>query len=232
MSRLLVAAALLSSAYLSAEPPLQWVSGKVLRVERVGSDYYYSIYGGGCGLVVRTAKKLAVQPEADVKFSPKGGFVLILDGTSKVQRAKFWDTWAPPPPPAPPPGVSDDVHRQVAVLVEEMLDGETEQTAFADIEALGCAAVPAMLRHLDDWRNLPGRTLAVRNQPPDASDVTQFYTPAKVVDALAVILNQHTGRSFGFIYNGATPDDREKAVKAWRDFLMNTPTSRLCGGHD
>lgn len=54
------------------------------------------------------------------------------------------------------------------------------------------------------------------------------YGPEKVVDALAAILNQITGRHFGFIYNGATDAERTKTVRAWRDFLRKTPKAKLC----
>ncbi|MCX6619641.1 MAG: hypothetical protein NTY38_00895 [Acidobacteria bacterium] len=234
MRRFLVAAALLSSACLSAQPLLPWVSGKVIRVERTGQDYYYSVYGGGCGYVGRTAKKLRVEPDADVKFSIDGSFLLIIDGTGKVQRTKFWKTWLAPPAPARPTDTDDtveavvvvDVERQVVVLIEKMLDARTEQDAFRDLEALGCPAVSAIIRHMDDWRTLPDRTIALRNKSPNAFEAARFYTPAKVVDAVAAILNQITGRSFGFIYNGGTDSERASAVRGWSEFLRRAP--KLC----
>src|SRR4051812_10166398 len=39
---------------------------------------------------------------------------------------------------------------RVAVLIERMLKAETEQRAFAELEALGCTAVPPMIRRMDD----------------------------------------------------------------------------------
>lgn len=236
MRRLLVAAALLLSACLSAQSPLQWVSGKVIRVERAGEVYYYSVFGEGCGYVGRTTKKLRVEPDADVRFSVDGRFLLIVDGTGKIQRTRFTETWLAPPAPLRPTDTDDpvdkdlavvgDVERQVAISIEKMLDGNTEQAAFRDLEALGCPGVPAIIRHMDDWRNLPNHTITLKNKSPKAFEATRHYTPAKVVDALAAILNQITGQSFGFIYNGGTDSERAGAVRGWREFLRRAPN--LC----
>lgn len=56
----------------------------------------------------------------------------------------------------------------------------------------------------------------------------RFYGPAKVVDALAAILNQITGKSFGFIYNGGTEAERTSSVRGWHDFLIRTSLPKLC----
>jgi hypothetical protein len=47
------------------------------------------------------------------------------------------------------------VEKRVAVLIEKMLNTSTEQQALADLEALGCPAVPAIVERMDDRRNLP-----------------------------------------------------------------------------
>jgi len=204
------------------------LSGKVIRVEHPGKGYDYSVFGGGCGYVVHAAKNLHVEPDDDVRFSDDGRYFLIVDSRGEVQRMKFLRLWFAPPPPPPPPGAEDTVDRQVAVAIEKVLDPKTEQAAFGDLEALGCPAVPAIIRHMEDWRNLPDPTIALRNKSPDAFEARRFYGPAKVVDALAAILNQITGQSFGFIYNGATDTERAKAVSGCLNFMRNT--SKLCDG--
>jgi hypothetical protein len=120
--------------------------------------------------------------------------------------------------------------RRVSVLIEETTRRNTEQKAFADLEALGCPAVPAIIRLMDDRRNLPDRQISLRNKSPEAFEGTRHYGPEEVVDALAAILNQVTGQDFGFIFNGAMAEERSKAVKGWREFLASTPTSKLCEG--
>ena len=50
---------------------------------------------------------------------------------------------------------SPAVEKRVATLIGKMLSTSTEQQAFADLEALGCPAVPAIVERMDDRRNLP-----------------------------------------------------------------------------
>jgi hypothetical protein len=125
---------------------------------------------------------------------------------------------------------SPAVEKRVAVLIEKMLNTSTEQQAFADLEALGCPAVPAIIEQMDDRRNLPDPRISLRNKSPQAFEGMRHYGPQKVVDALAAILNQITGQNFGFIYDGATDAARTKTVRAWRNFLRKTPAARLCDG--
>jgi hypothetical protein len=123
-----------------------------------------------------------------------------------------------------------NVDKQVGRLIEKMLHHRTEQKAFSDLEALGCPAVPAIIARMDDRRSLPDPSIALRNKSPDAFEARRLYGPQQVVDALAAILNQITGRDFGSIYNGATEAERTRTVHGWRDFLSRTPVSRLCDG--
>jgi hypothetical protein len=119
---------------------------------------------------------------------------------------------------------------RVSALIEKTTVRDTEQKAFADLEALGCTAVPAIIARMDDRRSLPDRQISLRNKSPQAFEATRYYGPEQVVDALAAILNQVTGQDFGFIFNGATDKERSKTVEGWRGFLKSTPSSKLCGG--
>jgi len=49
-----------------------------------------------------------------------------------------------------------------------------------------------------------------------AFEAVRCYSPVLVVDALAALLNQLTGESFGLSYNEADDPERARAVKAWR----------------
>jgi hypothetical protein len=120
--------------------------------------------------------------------------------------------------------------KRVAALIERMTKGGVkEQKAFSDLEALGCAAVPAIIARMDDRRDLPDQRISLVNKSPDAFEGRRHYGPEEVVDALAAILNQLTGQSFGFIYNGASDADRTKTVQGWREYLKKTPPEKLCG---
>jgi len=121
-----------------------------------------------------------------------------------------------------------DLDAKVAALVEEALVEETEAQAFQKLEALGCPAVPAIVKHLDDRRKLPVAYIRLQNHSPDAFEGFRQYVPQVLTDALTAILNQVTGQHFGFIYNGGTEEERAKVVKAWREFVAKTPPDRLC----
>lgn len=127
-------------------------------------------------------------------------------------------------------GASQDAatDKRVGVLIERMLKANTEQKAFSDLEALGCAAVPAIIGRMDDRRSLPDPRISLRNKSPQAFEGIRHYGPQQVVDALAAILNQITGQNFGFIYNGANDEERTKTIQGWRNFLQSTPAPDLC----
>jgi hypothetical protein len=127
-------------------------------------------------------------------------------------------------------GASQDAatDKRVAVLIEKITKSDTEQKALADLEALGCAAVPAMIRRMDDRRSVPYPQISLRNKSPQAFEGIRHFGPRQVVDALAAILNQVTGQDFGFIYNGATGEERAKAIQGWRNFLESTTALDLC----
>lgn len=116
--------------------------------------------------------------------------------------------------------------RDVRALIEQTVHRKTELTAFRRLEDLGQPAVPAIIDLMDDRRELPIRQISLRNFSPHAFEGIRHYGPKKVVDALAAILNQITSESFGFIYNGATNDERARTVAGWRvyqDILLNHP---------
>jgi hypothetical protein len=124
------------------------------------------------------------------------------------------------------------VEKRVAVLIEGMLNSSTEHKAFADVEALGCAAVPAIIERMDDRRDLPDQHISLRNKSPDAWEAMRHYGVEKAVDALNAILNQMTGESFGWVDTNKDERtknaERAKLVRGWRDWLKRTPPTKLC----
>lgn len=126
-------------------------------------------------------------------------------------------------------GASQDAasDKRVAVLIEQMLKANTEQKAFSDLDALGCAAVPEIIRQMDDRRTLPNLNLSLRNEAPYAYRDIRHYAAIQVVDALAIILNRRTGQDF-WPHTGATDEERTKMIEGWRRFLKSTPAPHLC----
>jgi len=123
---------------------------------------------------------------------------------------------------------AQSIDENVAALVRKTLNTGTEQQAFADLESLGCPAVPAIIKQMDDRRKLPAPHISLKNKSSHSLEGMRNYAPEQVVDALAAILNQITGQDFGFIYNGATDQERTKAIRGWRNFLKNTPAKLRC----
>lgn len=124
----------------------------------------------------------------------------------------------------------EPIDDKVAALIERMLDKATEQQAFRELESLGCPAVPAIIRRMDDRRPLPDPNISLANKSPQAFEGMRHYGPKMIVDALAAILNQMTGQHFGFICNGGTEQERTKAIQGWRNFLKKTAAAKLCTG--
>ena len=109
---------------------------------------------------------------------------------------------------------------KVKALIEAMTHEKSEQQAFAGLEALGIQAVPSIIRLMNDRRRLPIPGIMLRNKARNAFEGARQYRPDVVVDAVAAILNQLVGESFGFIYNGASQRERQREVNGWRVFLQ------------
>jgi hypothetical protein len=124
------------------------------------------------------------------------------------------------------PGPRSKYTGTVKRLINQTTKAKEEEKAFRDLEDLGMAAVPDMIDMMDDRRPLPNPGITLRN-PPGAFEGVRYYGPKQVVDALAAILNQVAGYSFGFIYSGGSDQERDHSVAGWRiysDILRNHPT--------
>lgn len=123
----------------------------------------------------------------------------------------------------------DEVDHLVAGLIENALKPNAQTEAFGQLEALGCMAVPSIIRRMDDRRKLPISRVSLENKSPDAFEAVRHYSPELMVDALAAILNQVTGEHFGFIYNGASETERAATIKKWREYLDRVGPGGVCG---
>lgn len=113
----------------------------------------------------------------------------------------------------------DSQHQKVKALIEQMLDRRTQEAAFQKLERMGQAAVPSMIRLMDDRRPLPIQQISLENKSPHAFEGIRHYGPKTVVDAIAALLNQATGESFGLIYNGGSERERAATVDGWRIYF-------------
>lgn len=119
------------------------------------------------------------------------------------------------------PAANERLYGKVKSLIEAMLNRRKQKKAFAELEALGKAAVPAMIMQMDDRRELPVKAISLRN-PPGFFEGYRHYGPEVVADAIAAILNQITSESFGTMYNGASEPHRKAEIDAWRIYLHRT----------
>ncbi len=113
--------------------------------------------------------------------------------------------------------------RLTAIAHDDKDAADKQQAVFAELEALGAGAVPAMIAQMDDRRPLAFAQMSLRN-PPGAAEAVRYYRPGTVVEALDAVLNQITGE-FGTIYNGGSDAERDSAVAAWRVYAHD----RACG---
>lgn len=117
---------------------------------------------------------------------------------------------------------------EVGRLIRRLGSGsaERQRETFAALEKLGEAAVPAIVAQMDDRRPLVEPAISLVNHAPDAFEGIRHYGPEQVVDALAAILNQVSGASFGFIYNGGWDAERRAAVDGWRVYAADLACPR------
>jgi hypothetical protein len=118
---------------------------------------------------------------------------------------------------------------EVGRLMQSLGSGTARQQheTFAALEKLGMAAAPAIVAQMDNRRPLVEQQISLVNHGRDAFEGIRHYGPEQVVDALAAILNQITGASFGFIYNGGSDDERRAVVDAWRVYAADLPCARI-----
>ena len=104
-------------------------------------------------------------------------------------------------------------------LIEDMLTASKAEEAYVKLERLGTQVIPAIICQMDDRRELAVKNISLENKYPNATEPSRQYSPKVVTDVLAAILNQVARNSFGFIYNGASEEERNSAINGWRIFL-------------
>jgi len=89
-----------------------------------------------------------------------------------------------------------------------------------------------MIGSLGDSRMLAERSISLTNRESQTFEERRQYVPVTVHDALSAILNQVTGESFVFVYNGATPQERNENRNKWIEWcLVRYPErSSICKG--
>ncbi|MBT2144416.1 MULTISPECIES: hypothetical protein [unclassified Rhodanobacter] len=126
----------------------------------------------------------------------------------------------------------DPMARKVAALVDRATSPRMEMEAFEQLESLGSDAAPYIVHHLGDMRPLPIKQIELANGSSGAFEGIRHYAPEVVHDALSAILNQVTGMSFEFVYNGATSETREMDRARWQAWCVRAYPAKalVCSG--
>jgi len=117
--------------------------------------------------------------------------------------------------------INNRMNNDIRSTINNLTNRIMQQNSFNSLQSHGIDAVPYIILLLDDFRELPIKSISLRNNAPDAFEGMRHYGPHLVVDALAAILNQITGEHYGFIYNGndTTDNERRQTIKGWRIYL-------------
>ena len=107
----------------------------------------------------------------------------------------------------------------VKTLIEDMLVASKAESAFVNLERLGKPAIPTIICQMDDRRELAIKSITFKNNFPNSTEKSRHYTPQVVTDVLAAILNQVTWNSFGYIFDGASEEERISVINGWRIYL-------------
>jgi hypothetical protein len=117
--------------------------------------------------------------------------------------------------------VDIDINNKIKTIINDITNRNLQRKSFNKLEDYGIIGIPYIILALDDFRELPIKSISLRNNYPGAFEGLRHYGPNFVVDSLAAILNQITGNSFGFIYNGdeTTDEERKQCIRGWYIYL-------------
>jgi hypothetical protein len=129
-------------------------------------------------------------------------------------------------------------HRpSIAQRVRQAVDATThskrsEAKAFRELLDLGPEAVPYLVGYLIDDRLLASPEISLPNEDSNSFEGYRHYGPKVVHDALAAILNHLTYKSFVWVYNGSTPQERADNRQHWVAWCKETYPSQsaVCEG--
>lgn len=126
------------------------------------------------------------------------------------------------------------IDAKVAQMIERLVlkDRDQVQAAITALTMLGPPAVPAIVRRIDDRRDMAVGAVAFENKFPGAFEGVRHLGVLKVIDCLNLVLNDLTGESYAYISNdldSPSPDepkrraelDKQRAamIAGWRGYV-------------
>ncbi len=116
----------------------------------------------------------------------------------------------------------DSTDARVKVLIDQFAElGMQRSDSWQKLLDLPSSYIPALVRAMDDFRMLKDSNVTLLN-PPGAFEAIAHYGPKTVLDAVSILLHEHTGVSMGFIHNGGSNRERKANLDAWRIWLSKT----------
>jgi hypothetical protein len=128
-------------------------------------------------------------------------------------------------------GPDTPIETKVARLIDRLVlrDRDQVQAAITALTMLGEPAVPAIIRRIDDRRDMPIGGISFENRAVDAFEGVRHYGVEEVVDALDDVLNDITGEIVGPAGGEPGPEAsparpgfaprRQAIVDGWRRYL-------------
>jgi hypothetical protein len=113
----------------------------------------------------------------------------------------------------------ETMNRKIKRIIDELVIEEREMAAFDELLAMGREAVPYIILHMDDYRELPIKYARVEINDPDWWESMAQYSPKLVIDTLEIVLTGLTKVNFGYTWNGGINEERRRILDGWRIYL-------------
>ena len=119
------------------------------------------------------------------------------------------------------------LENKVSLLISKMLDEQTANRAYADLEKLGREATPYIIMQMTDFRQLPVTSISLKNKNRNSFEGIRHIGVKKVADVLSEILAQLEGKRFSYFpYDERSDDDRKRDIYEWREWLLKREKER------
>ena len=105
-------------------------------------------------------------------------------------------------------------------VAELTIDADHQSRSVDAILDLGIEAVPALISLMDDRRELPEKSVALRNHAPNSWEPYRQYAPETVVDLADALADHSVKIGLISVMNGGTERERQGAVARWRTLLI------------
>ena len=115
-------------------------------------------------------------------------------------------------------GSNTTIDTKVSRLIDRLVlrDHAQVQATVTALTMLGQPAVPAIIQHIDDRRNMLVQHIAFENRFVGAFEAVRQYGVIKIVDCLAHVLDDITGESFGHVDISPAAKTRRETQEARR----------------